>query len=322
MKPSNSFSGPSPLSDNGRYLPRTGSPPPAIPDTAALERLQQAQREAWADNTRRAYLAAWRRWQEWAGERGLEALPANPAHVAAFLAARELAGLGLAALRQDAAAIAAAHRLADRDNPCASPVVTLALRGFARAHAGREVRQASPLTAEAVLRIRAHLRGAPRRSSRAARDMALCSVMSDAGLRRSEAAALLWADIAEEADGSGRVAVRRSKTDQEGEGATVAITPAAMQDLEQLARLAGRNPEHRVFGCSDRTIARRIAALAEAAELGPGFSGHSGRVGMARRMVQAGAPSAVVMRQGRWETEKMVARYTRNEAAGEALKYL
>lgn len=264
----------------------------------------------------------WRRWQEWAGERGLETLPAAPAHVAAFLAARELAGLGLAALRQDAAAIAAAHRLAGQDNPCESPVVTLALRGMARAHAWREARQASPLTAEAVLAIRAHLRGAPRRSSRAARDMAMCSVMSDAGLRRSEAAALLWADIASEPDGSGRVAVRRSKTDQEGEGATVAITPAAMQDLEQLRSLVRPQPEHRVFGCSDRTVARRIAALAEVAELGPVYSGHSGRVGMAMRMTRTGALAAVVMRQGRWETEKMVARYTRNEAAGEALKYL
>ncbi|MDE0406597.1 MAG: tyrosine-type recombinase/integrase [Alphaproteobacteria bacterium] len=189
-------------------------------------------------------------------------------------------------------------------------------RGWYGAQSGREVRQANPLTAEAVLAIRAHLRGAPRRS---ARDMAMCSVMSDAGLRRSEAAALLWRDIAGEPDGSGRVTVRRSKTDQEGEGATVAITPAAMQDLDQLARLAGRNPEHRVFGCSDRTIARRIAALAEAAELGPGYSGH---VGMAMRMTRAGALATVVMRQARWETEKMVARYTRNEAAGEALKYL
>ncbi|MCY3752784.1 MAG: hypothetical protein OXG99_01685 [Alphaproteobacteria bacterium] len=68
-----------------------------------------------------------------------------------------------------------------------------------------------------------------------------------------------------------------------------------------------------------RTIARRIAALAEAAELGPGYSG---RVGMAIRMTREGAPNAVVMRQGRWETPEMVARYTRSEAAGEALKYL
>ena len=41
----------------------------------------------------------------------------------------------------------------------------------------------------------------------------------DAVLRRSEAAALTWADIERAADGSGRVTVYRSKTDQAGQGA-------------------------------------------------------------------------------------------------------
>ena len=53
-----------------------------------------------------------------------------------------------------------------------------------------------------------------------------------------------------------------------------------------------------------------------------GFSGHSGRIGMARRMVAAGAPNAAVQRQGRWKHGDMVARYTRGEAAGEVVKWL
>ena len=44
-------------------------------------------------------------------------------------------------------------------------------------------------------------------------DIALCWVMSDAGLRRSEAAALVWDDITRWDNGSGRLTVRRSKTD-------------------------------------------------------------------------------------------------------------
>ena len=43
---------------------------------------------------------------------------------------------------------------------------------------------------------------------------------------------------------------------------------------------------------------------------------------MARRMVAAGAPAATVQHQGRWKHGDMVARYTRGEAAGEALKWL
>ena len=50
------------------------------------------------------------------------------------------------------------------------------------------------------------------------RDAALVSLMSDALLRVSEAAALLVEDIEEAEDGSGRLTIRHSKTDQEGVG--------------------------------------------------------------------------------------------------------
>ena len=58
------------------------------------------------------------------------------------------------------------------------------------------------------------------------------------------------------------------------------------------------------------------------AQFPPGFTGHSGRIGMARRMLAAGAPNAAVQHQGRWRPWDMVARYTRGEVAGEALKWL
>jgi len=65
-----------------------------------------------------------------------------------------------------------------------------------------------------------------------------------------------------------------------------------------------------------------VGAVAEAAGLGPGFTGHSGRVGMAQAITAAGAPVAVVARQGRWSTERMVLHSTRAQAAGDALPYL
>ena len=55
--------------------------------------------------------------------------------------------------------------------------------------------------------------------------MALVAVLSGAGLRRSEAAALTWGDVQGWDDGSGRITVIRSKTDVEAAGAVVAITP-------------------------------------------------------------------------------------------------
>ena len=77
-----------------------------------------------------------------------------------------------------------------------------------------------------------------------------------------------------------------------------------------------------VFALTGQTLANRVRASASAAGLGEGFSGDSGRIGMARRMVAAGAPNAAVQNQGRWKHGDMVARYTRGEASGEALKWL
>ena len=66
-------------------------------------------------------------------------------------------------------------------------------------------------------------------AERAGFDLALVAVLSDAGLRRSEASSLTWGDVQRWDDGSGRITVIRSKTDVEVAGAVVAITPAAMR---------------------------------------------------------------------------------------------
>ena len=155
-------------------------------------------------------------------------------------------------------------------------------------------------------------------------DVALVAVLSDAGLRRSEASSLTWGDVQRWDDGSGRVTVIRSKTDAEAQGTTVAITPAAMEALSAI-RPAGVGGEVKVFGLAESQIARRVKVIAKAAGLADWefFSGHSGRAGMARRMARNGAPTHEIERQGRWKQGGgMVGRYTRGETAGSALRYL
>ena len=150
------------------------------------------------------------------------------------------------------------------------------------------------------------------------------AALSDAGLRRSEASSLTWGDVVRWDDGSGRITVVRSKTDAEAQGAVVAITPAAMNALDAI-RPAGAGSDEKVFGLSESQIARRVKVIARAAGLADWefFSGHSGRVGMARRMAQNGAPTHEIERQGRWQQGGgMVGRYTRGESAGSALRYL
>ena len=94
----------------------------------------------------------------------------------------------------------------------------------------------------------------------------LVAVLSDAGLRRSEASSLTWGDVQRWDDGSGRITVIRSKTDVEAQGAVVAITPAAMKALDAI-RPAGVASDEKVFGLSESQIARRVKAIARAAGL-------------------------------------------------------
>ena len=138
-------------------------------------------------------------------------------------------------------------------------------------------------------------------------------------MRRSEASSLTCGDVKRWDDGSGRITLVRSKTDVEAAGAVVAITPAAMKALDA-GRTAGVASSERVFELSESQIARRVKVIAKAAGLPDweNFSGHSGRVGMARRMAQNGAPTHEIERQG----GGMVGRYTRGETAGSALRYL
>ncbi|MYA86859.1 MAG: tyrosine-type recombinase/integrase [Boseongicola sp. SB0662_bin_57] len=291
-------------------------------ESNVAERLEAAIRDSKAPATVRAYRAAWRKWGEWSAAHGARAMPARPDAVALFLAKRAEEGMSVASLRMAVAAIAAAHDAVGHANPCADRVVKTAMKGLVRqaAQAGASQKQAAALTVEAVAAIRHALGdcGTPVK----ARDMAIVSLMACTGLRRSEAAALDWSHMEGQPDGSGRLAIDRSKTDQEGEGAVVAITSVAMRDLERWAELQGRDRQGSVFGLSGRQVSRRVAAVAKAAGLGEGFSGHSGRVGMAVTMLRKQAPSATIMRQGRWNSERMIGRYGRNETAGEALRYL
>ena len=308
--------------------------PPSLPELRSADQgVAQSLESVLSDNTRRTYDAQWRIFAGWCDEVSLSSLPAEPLTVARYLATRAGSGASIATLRLATSAISKAHEWAKLESPCRDPGVRASLKGWGR-RLSKPQRQSGALTADvlAVIRLTAVQ---PRRRGRGFEtpeqaaergkfDVALAAVLSDAGLRRSEAAALTWGDVQRWGDGSGRITVVRSKTDAEAQGAVVAITPTAMQALSAI-RPAGADTDAKVFGLSESQIARRVKAIARAAGLADWefFSGHSGRVGMARRMAQNGAPTHEIERQGRWKQGGgMVGRYTRGESAGSALRYL
>ncbi len=290
---------------------------------AILAAVEESRRPA----TRRVYSGAWKRFRLWAESEGLQSLPADPMTVAAYLTNRASQGLSQSTLSLDRKAISHYHRAAGVPTPTISEGVKLTLAGLRNkaAEQGRgEPKQARGLTGRCLEKIvatsyrrrigqtgrRESVAGARRRGDM---DIAIVSVMRDALLRRGEAAELRWGDVEFCPDRSALITIRRSKTSNVSAVQYVGLT--ATEALRRI-RPPRPHPDRRVFGLrSGRSISNRIAAMTRAAGLGPGFSGHSPRVGMAQDLTAAGVGLAALMVAGRWKSERMPAHYARGEAA-------
>ena len=150
-------------------------------------------------NTRRNYAGQYRQFRAWCEREGQSPLPASPEVVAAYAAELVAEGKSMSTVRLAVLAIVDAHKRVDLESPV-NTGVSVTLRGLAR-RVGASQKQAKPLDADALAAIKATA-FTPRRSrggsleseattlKRGQLDIALASVLSDAGLRVSEAVQL------------------------------------------------------------------------------------------------------------------------------------
>lgn len=158
------------------------------------------------------------------------------------------------------------------------------------------------------------------------RDAVLFRVMSDALLRIGEAVAIDCEHVTTEADGSGRLMLLQSKTDQEGIGASLFLTARTVDMIRLLQKEADytTGPLFRRMLKNDRMSDGRLTVdgarlvIKAAAELVgiKGVSGHSLRIGTAQELAQRGATLVELQNAGRWTDTQMPAHYTREQAAG------
>ena len=308
------------MSANSRSLAAapSGLPATAAPLSEAAARLAGA---ALSPRTVRAYRAALAGLDSFLAETGREA---NDAAIADYLAARHDAGAAPATLGLAVAAVKAAARLAGRPSP-AGPETARVLAGIRREGRGRGRGQADGLQwaqADTVAAVAANGGG----ELAGLRDAALVALASDCLLRVSETVAVAVADIQPEADGSGRLTVHQSKTDQEGEGAVLYIGPPAMRRVMAWRDAAGvhdgplfrrirRGGKVEGGAISDRAARSIIQARAAAAGIEGRVSGHSLRIGAAQSLAAAGAGLVEMQTAGRWQAPAMPGRYARGQLA-------
>jgi len=213
-----------------------------------------------APNSLRALTSDFVAFEAWCRRRDVPALPAVTATVADYLRARDAAGAAPASLARYKASISRVHVLARLVDPTRDPLVTLTLRAVRRARSTAQ-KQARPLRFKGVVKdVRTDV---PRGLSLGAilggcgtsviglRDAALLSVAYDTGLRAAELVALGAEDLVAAIDpDAGLIMVRRTKSDQEGEGATAYLSPRSMRALRlwfEAARVEAGPLFRRVF---------------------------------------------------------------------------
>jgi integrase len=184
---------------------------PDLDKAAALARQEKA------EATRRAYGSDFGIFESWCRQRGISALPATAESVAAFLACEVAKGARPSTIGRRVAAIRYAHRLAGHPLPTDDERVKATVRGIRRS-LGTAPRKKSPATAERVIAMAVGTGD----GLKGLRDRALLLLGFAGAFRRSELVALDCEDI-EECDTGIKITIRRSKTDQEGAGATIAI---------------------------------------------------------------------------------------------------
>ena len=141
--------------------------------------------------------------------------------------------------------------------------------------------------------------------------------------RRSELVALRIEDIEWGADNSAAILLRRSKTDQAGQGKWIQLSARAGQAIEAWLRATNlesgyvfrgvrANGTVTEFLCDSR-ISRIYKSLAKNADLPDSIvrrlSGHSMRVGASHDLLRLGASLPEIMVRGGWSKTDTVMRY-------------
>jgi integrase len=288
---------------------------------------------AWWKKARRVYpeatLRAWR--FDWAAfiafckPRGLLPLPAAPSTVAAFIEACGEVGKKSATVRRYLATIACAHRAAKVLNPNDDEDVKMALKGLYNRSPKRQ-RQAKALGWHEIKRFLITAGD----NIRADRERALIAVAYDTMARRSELVAMDVEDFSFLEDGSGRVMIRRSKTDQEGEGSLAYLSPDTVGYLKiwlGVSRITRGAVFRRLIGRGRIGARLQVDSIAQTFKRVAEFvgmtedetkqvSGHSIRVGATQDMLALNIDLASVMQAGRWRTTAMPMRYGEEVQAG------
>ena len=265
-----------------------------------------------ANNTLRAYQSDFSDFSIFCTKNGFSFMPTQPKIIALYITNLSKS-CKFSTLKRRIASISVIHKLKGHYLDTKHPIIMENLLGIKRTLGSRQKAKKPILINDLKLIIKAI-------DEDKIRDKALILVGFAGGFRRSELVNVYFQDIDFVPEGV-KILIRRSKTDQSGEGSIKAIPYFENQEFcpvialkdylnNKFSKLDKRKKEVKIFEISDKSVALIIKRYAEKAGLDSSkYAGHSLRSGFATTAAEFGAEERNIMAMTGHKTTQMVRRY-------------
>ncbi len=261
-----------------------------------------------SNNTLRAYQSDFRDFSLFCSKNSFSSMPTQPKIIALYITHLSKSSK-FSTLKRRIASISVLHKLKGHYLDTKHPIIMENLHGIKRTIGSRQKAKKPILISDLKLIIKAI-------DKEKIRDKALILIGFSGGFRRSELVNIYYDDIEFVPEGV-KILIKRSKTDQSGEGSIKAIPYFDNQEFCPVValknfinvKLSDLN-EGKVFDISDKSVALIIKKYAEKAGLDSSkYAGHSLRSGFATTAAEFGAEERNIMAMTGHKTTQMVRRY-------------
>ncbi|MBD1163820.1 site-specific integrase [Pelagibacterales bacterium SAG-MED11] len=261
-----------------------------------------------ANNTLRAYQSDFKDFSAFCEKNGFSSIPTQPKIIALYITHLSKSSK-FSTLKRRIASISVLHKLKGHYLDTKHPIIMENLHGIKRTLGSRQKAKKPILINDLKLIIKAI-------DEDKIRDKALILIGFSGGFRRSELVNIHYDDIEFVTEGV-KILIKRSKTDQTGEGSVKAIPYFDNQEFcpvvalkNYVSKKFSNTNEGKIFNISDKSVALIIKRYAEKAGLDSSkYAGHSLRSGFATTAAEFGAEERNIMAMTGHKTTQMVRRY-------------
>ena len=278
-----------------------------------------------ANNTVRAYKSDFKDFGIFCAKNGFKSLPSEPKIVSLYLTHLSTKDAKISTLKRRLVSIGVIHKLKGHYLDTKHPAIIENIMGIKR-RKGNNQKGKKPILINDLKKIINVIDQQSKEEIKKLRDRSIILIGFSGGFRRSELVNIDYDDIEFVSEGV-KIFIKRSKTDQFGEGSVKALPyfdnsqycpVASLQKLINISKI-NSGPLFRRFlkglklsekRLTDQTVALLIKEYLELAGIdSKNYSGHSLRSGFATSAAESGAEERSIMAMTGHKTTQMVRRY-------------